>query len=217
MRTISYIVIAYYVTIFLSPLLSIESSTDQEVADYLGIQVEEIQTIMEAEKLDDVHIAVAAVVAKKSDKPFIKVVKDQKKYRKNIDQFIRNYRFPPEEIWEECKQYFPKVIWYPRIFLRDQDLLARTLAIYLSEDDQQLLQIIRKEDYSTLSAAIIAKISGKKINDILTRKKKMSWEELKRDLNIHPTQIIREQKRLKQILNQELQQHDSNHTSAIPL
>lgn len=186
------------------PFLSSLVSTDQEVAKYLGVRAEEIKIIIRDEKLDEIQITIAAVISKKSEQPLKKVVSDQKKYQ-NWEELSLHYHLTPEEIWEELREYFPRVIWYPRVFSRNPKLLAQVLSIYLSEDDRELLSIIQKEDYSMVSAAILAKISGKKLSEILQLKEKMSWEELKEKLKIHPTQIIDEQKRLKQILYQELE------------
>ena len=56
--------------------------------------------------------------------------------------------------------------------MRNPKLLAHVLSVYLSMDDQELLPIIYKEDFSAVSAAILAKISGKELSEILDLKKK---------------------------------------------
>lgn len=182
----------------------VEKSTDHEIADYLGIDPYEVKHLMKKEGLDEPQMTIAAVIAKKSSHSLSHVIQDHRRYT-NWDQLSLYYQLEPDEIWEELKRHFPQVIWYPRTFLQQPELLARVLSIYLNEDDQKLLQMINKESFSLLTAAILAKISGKTVEEILLMKQKMSWEELKQSLHIQPARILYEQKRLKNILYQELE------------
>lgn len=178
--------------------------TDQEVASYLGMCMKEVQTLRQESKLDEPEITIAAVIAKKSNHSLANVVKTQIKYS-DWEQLSRHYQLEPDEIWEELKNYFPQVIWYPRAFLQQPELLAHVLSIYLKEDQQKLVRIIKEENFASVMAAMIAKISEQKIDQILLMKKQMSWEELEHKLKIEPSQLITEQQRLKKILYQEIE------------
>lgn len=182
----------------------IERPTDHEIADYLGIEPDEVESLMQQEGLDESQMTIAAVIAKKSSHSLTHVLQDHRKYT-NWDQLSRSYQLEPDEIWTELKKYFPQVIWYPRAFLQQPKLLARVLSIYLNEDDQKLLRMIKKESFSLLTAAILAKISEKKVEEILLMKRNMSWEELQQSLHVKPARVLNEQKRLKNILYQELE------------
>lgn len=181
-----------------------DAQVAKQVADYLHMEAPEIEKLMRKEHLEQSEIVIAAVISKKRNKNLHQVIKERK-MNQNWGFIDEADQLKPEEFWQEMEHYFPRVSWYPHVLQRHPTVLTDALIHYLGEDKRTIKHLIRQTHYSAVKAAILAKASGKSLDQILALKaRESSWEEVEKDLHVKPQRIEMERKRLKAIVYQEI-------------
>lgn len=179
----------------------------EKVASYLGMKKEDVEAVMKEKGLRVHQIAVAAVIAKKSNQPLSQVAATIKQ-KKNWKEVVQAYRVEPKEVWKELHRLFPHLNAKMHFLKNHPALLFQALASYLGREPEEIREALyhsRVHPEGAMHAAVLAKASGKRLEEVLALKtEKRTWKEVASALQVSQDQVKEERKKLQQQFRQEL-------------
>lgn len=179
----------------------------EKVAAYLGMKKEEVEAVIKENSLRAHQVAVAAVIAKKSNQPFSQVAATIKQ-KKNWQEVIQVYRLEPGEVRKELHRLFPHLKGKMHFMKNHPALLFQGLASYLEREPEEIRKALyhsRVHPGGAMHAAVLAKVSGKSLEDVLALKtEKKTWKEVASELRVSQDQVKEERKKLQQKFREEL-------------
>ncbi|SEM69586.1 hypothetical protein [Lihuaxuella thermophila] len=179
----------------------------EKVASYLGMKKEDVEAVLREKSLGIHQIALAAVIAKKSNQPLSQVASAIKQKR-NWKEVVQAYRMDPKEVWKELRLLFPQLNTKMHFLKNHPALLFQALASYLGREPEEIRKALyhsRVHPEGAMHAAVLAKASGKRLEEVLAIKtEKKTWKEVASALRVSPDQVKVERKKLQQLFRQEL-------------
>lgn len=192
-----------------------ERDLPKRIAEYLGISRDEVEALID--KGVEFHDLVpAAAIAKLGDRD-VQVVLKEKTEQKTWHSVAKDLGVDPREFRREMHRILPagakKKIWLDH----HPEVVLKSIAEYLEMDEKKLKTIIKREKVRSrdwLKAAVLSKISGKPLDEVMAMRKNRSWLEVASALGVSREEVFSEMERLKKILKKHAEQWDEEHREA---
>lgn len=186
-----------------------EKHVTEKVAAYLDMNKEEIDALMQKEQLKPRHIAMAAVIAKLSNKTLPEVITTFKQ-QKNWDDVLELYHLNHKQVAQEMQKLFPHLKGKFRFLKNHPAVMYETLADYLGLETQEIQTALyqsRVHPEGAMKAAVLSKVSGKTFEEVLALKtEKKTWKEVAASLQVDQEKVKEERKKLQQLLHQNIKE-----------
>jgi predicted transcriptional regulator len=179
----------------------------ERIGTYLGMKPEDVKKIMQQEMIPSRQLAVAAVIAKKSNHSLTDVIATIKS-KQSWQEVLSTYQLKKEDVRQELKNLFPDVNRKHHFLKKHPALMFDVLAKYLGRtpaDIQNALYHSRVHPEGAVKAAILSKASGKRYEDVLALKaQKKTWDEVAQALHVDKANADEAHKQLQDLLKQEV-------------
>ncbi|WP_044641253.1 hypothetical protein [Risungbinella massiliensis] len=179
--------------------------TTEKIANYLDQPKEHIIQIAQEKQLSAKDLVMGAIIAKKGKRPFEEVIQE-KATLGNWKAVAQKYHIAMEDVRRELHQLFPHMK-KEDLLTKNPDIVLKTISQYLGKEDQEIATLWEKHPvrpFGLFHAAILSKVSGKSLDEVLTLKtKENSWREIVDQLKLDKTKIDQERKVLWGILDQQ--------------
>jgi hypothetical protein len=93
-------------------------------------------------------------------------------------------------------------------------VVLKSIAEYLGMDEKELAAMIKGEEVRPrewMKAAVLSKISGKPLDEVMALKKKGTWLDVAATLGVSREEVHREMRRLKEIIRKHAKQWKEEH------
>jgi hypothetical protein len=184
-----------------------EKKLTERIGSYLGMKPEDVDKIMQQEMIPPRQLAVAAVIAKKSNHSLTDVIATIKS-KQSWQEVLSTYQLKKKDVWQELKNLFPEVNWKHHFLKNHPAVMFDVLAKYLGrtpDDIQNALYHSRVHPEGAVEAAVLSKASGKSYEDVLALKaQKNKWDEVAQALHVDKAKVDEARKQLQDLLKQEV-------------
>lgn len=179
----------------------------QKVAQYLGISVTEVQSLLD-HGTPARQLMPAAVIAKLSGQKIESVLAAKK--GKTWSQVAQTFHVDRQAFRREMMRVIPKDRMIRRFWAHHPKAALQTVASYLGTDPQQLSQLIKRyqlQPRDVVKAAVLAKASGKDIAQVVAMKTSQNtWRDVAQSLGLKREDVREEAQHLKKLFREEWKQ-----------
>jgi hypothetical protein len=184
----------------------------QQVAQYLGISVTEVQSLIDSGTLPR-QLVPAAVIAKLSGQKIETVLAAKK--GKTWGQVAQSFHVDRQAFRRELSRILPKDRLIRLFLQRHPEVALQTVASYLGKDPQQLSQLIQRyqlKPRDVVKAAVLSKASGKDIAQVVAMKtSQKQWSDVAASLGLKREDVRDEVQQLKKMFRQQLKKWHKRH------
>lgn len=197
------------------PSKEAERELAERIAEYLGMSGDEVEALMDG-GVERGDLIPAAAIAKLSNRDLQTVLK-AKTERKTWHSVAEGLGVDAGEFRREVRQLLPagkgKAVWLEH----DPEVVLKSIAEYLAMDEKKLAEMINKEKVRPrewLKAAVLSKLSGKPLSNVIAMKKKGSWLEVANTLGVSREEVRTEMHRLKRIVRKHAKRRNEEYGEA---
>ncbi|MDN4595356.1 hypothetical protein [Polycladomyces subterraneus] len=188
----------------------------QQVAQYLGISVTEVQSLLDRGTRPR-QLVPAAVIAKLSGQKIETVLATKK--GKTWVQVAQSFHVDRQAFRRELSRVLPKDRLIRLFLQRHPGVALQTVASYLGKDPQQLSQLIQRyqlKPRDVIKAAVLAKASGKDITQVVAMKtSQKQWRDVAVSLGLKREDVRDEVQQLKKMFRQQLKKWHDRHCPGV--
>jgi hypothetical protein len=194
---------------------SSRSEADRElaerIAEYLGMPRDEVDALID-KGVTQSDLISAAAIAKLGDRDLQAVLK-AKTEQKAWPTVAREWNIDAREFRKERHRISPakkgKEIWLDQ----HPEVVLKSIAEYLEMDEKKLAAMIKQERVRPrewLKGAVLSRVSGKPLTEVMAMKKKRSWLEVATALGVSREEVQTEMHRLKKILKKHAKRYEEH-------
>lgn len=177
----------------------------EKLSIYLQKPKDQILQISQARRMSPKDLVMAGIIAKKTGQPLEQIV-EEKSTIGNWYEVAQKYELSMKDLKKELFHLFPR-LQKEEYLAENPKIVIDTVAKYLGKKEEEIRKIWRdhpERPYGLFHAAILSKISGKPLGEVLALKTAdNTWKEIAFQLQLEEGEVKKEQNALWEILRQQ--------------